>query len=97
MQIAVQMRLGCGQPMGGWSMENRGLSVEDGKNPSRWQGDRPWAEVADSPPNYRLSKFQPLMPDCVQREVVSTYLLDIEGARGWLEMQEEQGRVRNAK
>jgi hypothetical protein len=31
-----------------------------------------------------LSKFQVLMPEWVQREVVSTYLLDIDGAREWL-------------
>jgi ATP-dependent Lhr-like helicase len=54
------------------------------KDPSTWDDDRLWHEVADSLPNYRLSKFQALMPEWVQREVVSTYLLDIDGARGWL-------------
>ena len=49
-----------------------------------WQNERLWSDVAESLPNYRLSKFQALMPDWVQREVVSTYLLDIEGARRWL-------------
>ena len=83
--------------MRGLSMENQWLSVEKFKSRSQWNDGWLWAEVVASRPNYRLSKFQPLMADCVQREVVSTYLLDIEGARGWLEMQEEQGRVRNAK
>ncbi len=31
-------------------------------------------------PNYRLNKFQPLMPDWVQREVVAGYLLDVARA-----------------
>ena len=59
-------------------------AVEKIKSPSLWDDDRIWAAVADSLPNYRLSKFQALMPEWVQREVVSTYLLDIDGARGWL-------------
>ena len=49
-----------------------------------WEDEKLWVEVAGSLPNYRLSKFQVLMPEWVQREVVSTYLLDVEGARRWL-------------
>lgn len=60
-------------------------AVEKIKAPSLWQDDKLWEEVAESLPNYRLSKFQALMPQWVQREVVATYLLDVEGARGWLE------------
>jgi ATP-dependent Lhr-like helicase len=56
------------------------------RNPSLWDDDRLWAEVADSLPNYRLSKFQVLMPEWVQREVVSTYLLDINKTQKWLEI-----------
>lgn len=52
--------------------------------PEFWENDRLWAEVAESLPSYRLSKFQPLMPPWVQREVIAKYLLDIEGARLWL-------------
>ena len=33
---------------------------------------------------HRLSKFQPLMPDWVERELMAGYFLDVEGARGWL-------------
>jgi hypothetical protein len=40
--------------------------------------------VEDSLPNYRLSKFQPLMPDWVERDVLSNHLLDITGTRAWL-------------
>jgi ATP-dependent Lhr-like helicase len=54
------------------------------RKPAFWQNDVLWAEVAESLPNYRLSKFQPLMPDWVEREVVAHYLLDVEAAAGWL-------------
>jgi ATP-dependent Lhr-like helicase len=49
-----------------------------------WEDDQLWSEVAESLPNYRLSKFQPLMPPWVEREVIARYLLDIDGARRWL-------------
>lgn len=49
-----------------------------------WE-DRRWQEIAECLPNYRLTKFQPLMPNWVEREVVAGYLLDVAGARRWLE------------
>jgi len=49
-----------------------------------WENDAMWREVADSLPNYRLSKFQPIMPPWVEREVVATYLLDVAGAWDWV-------------
>lgn len=52
--------------------------------PEFWENDRLWAEVAESLPSYRLSKFQPLMPPWVEREVVAGYLLDVGGAWRWL-------------
>ncbi|USQ82560.1 DEAD/DEAH box helicase [Streptomyces phaeoluteigriseus] len=52
--------------------------------PEFWENDRLWAEVAESLPSYRLSKFQPLMPPWVEREVVAGYLLDVAGAWRWL-------------
>ena len=52
--------------------------------PSFWQDEALWTDVAESLPNYRLSKFQPLMPPWVDREVVARYLLDLEGAQRWL-------------
>lgn len=54
------------------------------EQPDFWSDDSLWTGVAASLPNYRLSKFQPLMPDWVQREVVSRFLLDVEGAREWM-------------
>ncbi|XHM63358.1 ribonuclease D [Streptomyces nigra] len=52
--------------------------------PEFWENDRLWAEVAESLPSYRLSKFQPLMPPWVEREVIANYLLDVGGAWRWL-------------
>ena len=49
-----------------------------------WEDEQLWAEVAESLPNYRLSKFQPLMPPWVEREVIAGYLLDVAGVWRWL-------------
>jgi ATP-dependent Lhr-like helicase len=49
-----------------------------------WENDKLWAGIAESLPNYRLSKFQPLMPPWVEREVVASYLLDVGGVWRWL-------------
>jgi AAA+ ATPase superfamily predicted ATPase len=53
-----------------------------------------WTEVAESLPSYRLSKFQPLMPPWVEREVVAGYLLDVDGAKRWLAGSEPHDRRR---
>ena len=49
-----------------------------------WHNTEFWQSVAASLPNYRLSKFQPLMPSWIEREVLSAYLLDVPGACRWL-------------
>jgi ATP-dependent Lhr-like helicase len=49
-----------------------------------WEDDALWREVAEGLPSYRLSKFQPLMPPWIEREVVAGYLLDVAGAWRWL-------------
>jgi ATP-dependent Lhr-like helicase len=48
-----------------------------------WENERLWEEVAHSLPSYRLSKFQPLMPTWVEREMLAAYLLDVPGAQRW--------------
>jgi ATP-dependent Lhr-like helicase len=54
------------------------------RQPAFWEDEALWRLIAASLPNYRLSKFQPLMPPWVQQEVVARYLLDAEGARRWV-------------
>ncbi len=53
-------------------------------DPAFWDNETLWQQVAASLPNYRLSKFQPLMPPWVEQEVVANYLLDVPGAKRWL-------------
>ncbi|HEY8378767.1 MAG TPA: DEAD/DEAH box helicase [Nannocystis sp.] len=53
-------------------------------DPEVWENDKLWRDIADTLPSYRLSKFQPLMPPWVEREVVAAYLLDVAGAWRWL-------------
>ncbi len=54
------------------------------REPSFWDDDALWDGVADDLPSYRLSKFQPLMPPWVEREMLGAYLLDVAGARAWV-------------
>lgn len=60
------------------------LALEQIRHPDFWDNDDLWQEIADGLPNYRLSKFQPLMPDWIQREMVGDFLLDVTGAKEWL-------------
>ena len=68
----------------GEGLEERGFREALGRlrEPGFWEDERLWRDVAASLPNYRLSKFQALMSDWVEREVVGAYLLDVAGARG---------------
>jgi ATP-dependent Lhr-like helicase len=59
--------------------------------PDLWDNEELWREVASDLPAYRLSKFQPLMPEWVQREMVGAYLLDVEGARRWRQAGQRRG------
>jgi ATP-dependent Lhr-like helicase len=54
------------------------------RGPELWEDARLWAEVAAALPAYRLSKFQPLMPEAVQRELLAAWLLDVPGTHAWL-------------
>ncbi|MCA8963080.1 MAG: ribonuclease D, partial [Planctomycetes bacterium] len=56
-----------------------------------WENDKLWEEVGQSLPNYRLSKFQSLMPPWVEREMLGEYLLDVEGAWRWLSGGTDEG------
>ena len=80
---------------GEWTVvaDNFGISVRGGADRARvaeaiwqlsvpefWDDSALWGEVAAGLPNYRLSKFQSLMPPWVEREMLASALLDIEGA-----------------
>jgi ATP-dependent Lhr-like helicase len=54
------------------------------RSPEFWEHPQLWQDITASLPDYRLSKFQELMPAWVVREVVGGYLVDVEGARGWI-------------
>lgn len=49
-----------------------------------WEDDELWQRVGASLPNYRLSKFQSMMPPWVEREMVAQFLLDVGGAWRWV-------------
>lgn len=49
-----------------------------------WTGTARWQSIAALLPAYRLSKFQPPMPDCVQHEFVAEFLLNLNGVQQWL-------------
>ena len=50
-----------------------------------WSNDELLASISSSLPNYRLTKFQPLMPDWVEREILQNHLLDMQGVNVALE------------
>ena len=54
------------------------------QDPEFWENEALWQGIASSLPNYRLSKFQPLMPPWVEREMVADFLLDVAGAWRWV-------------
>jgi len=52
-----------------------------------WTDETLWTTIHASLPNYRLTKFQPLMPDWVERETLVNHLLDVPGTKQWLASQ----------
>lgn len=54
-------------------------------SPDFWQDESLWQQVQTNLPGYRLSKFQPLMPQWVEQEVLFDYLLDRRGTQNWLQ------------
>jgi ATP-dependent Lhr-like helicase len=52
-----------------------------------WNDEAIWTTLRSALPNYRLTKFQPLMPSWVERETVANHLLDIPGTKQWLRSQ----------
>lgn len=66
------------------------LLLRELSQPAFWTDPVRWQTIAALLPAYRLSKFQPLMPDWVQQEFVAEFLLDLTGAQRWLK---ESGTV----
>ncbi|MCP4444857.1 MAG: DEAD/DEAH box helicase [Myxococcales bacterium] len=50
-----------------------------------WQDEDIWSRVYASLPEYRLSKFQPAMPEACSREMVAGYLLDVPGTKAFVQ------------
>jgi ATP-dependent Lhr-like helicase len=61
------------------------------EDPEIWENEALWRDIAESLPSYRLSKFQPLMPPWVEREVIAGHLLDVAGAWRWLAAGDARG------
>jgi ATP-dependent helicase Lhr and Lhr-like helicase len=66
-------------------------ALDELAEPEFWENAALWGEIATELPNYRLTKFQDVLPPWVQREMVATFLLDIEGAWRWLGGQDTSG------
>jgi len=60
--------------------------VQKLKAPGFWEDESLWKKVRAGLPGYRLSKFQPLMPQWVEQEVLFDYLLDRHGAANWVSL-----------
>jgi len=69
---------------GDLSGETFDAAMERLRQEDLWQDEELWSAIAAGLPGYRLSKFQPLMPPWVEREVISRYLLDVPGTQRWL-------------
>ncbi len=64
---------------------DRALEVlETIKSDDFWVDEEIWSQIYLQLPEYRLSKFQPALPDRFGREMVANYLLDIPGARAFV-------------
>ncbi len=49
-----------------------------------WMDEGVWKAIRARLPEYRLSKFQPALPDACASEMLGAYLLDVAGARSYL-------------
>jgi ATP-dependent Lhr-like helicase len=54
------------------------------RDPSRWTDEAFRARLRSLVPEYRLSKFQRVLPDALQTELIGAYMLDFDGAARWL-------------
>lgn len=54
------------------------------KSSEFWEEKLPWRQIVQDLPDYRLSKFQQLLPEWAQRELVAEFLLDVDATRKFL-------------
>ena len=66
-------------------------AVEELRDPEYWETPGLWAEITSSLPAYRLSKFDDVLPPWSRRELVASFLLDVEGA--WRVVSGEESRA----
>ena len=66
------------------SLRSVSAAIAQISEPAFWADDALGNEVREGLSSYRLSKFQPLMPPWVEREVLGRALLDVAGAADWL-------------
>jgi len=52
--------------------------------PGFWESPETQREILSRLPEYRLSKFQRVLPDSLSAEMVGNYLLDVNATRNWL-------------
>jgi ATP-dependent Lhr-like helicase len=58
-------------------------ALERLKRPRFWDEELPWEAVMRNMPEYRLSKFQRVLPERTQREMVAGFLLDVDRAKAF--------------
>ena len=58
--------------------------IEELRAPGFWQAEETRRRLLAQVPEYRLSKFQRVLPERWQVELVGSYLLDFEGTERWL-------------
>jgi ATP-dependent Lhr-like helicase len=54
------------------------------REPGFWEDSQTELELRKRLPEYRLSKFQKVLPEKASAEMVGAYLLDVEATRGWI-------------
>lgn len=69
-----------GSPTSAWLAE----AIAQISSDDFWANETLHTSITAAIPNYRLTKFQPLMPDWVEREVLFNHLLDVNGTRATL-------------
>ncbi|MFN9630199.1 MAG: helicase-related protein, partial [Cyanobacteriota bacterium] len=109
-KINATLRYGLEAVGGDWKITTDNILVKakgEGMTPERfqdaikrlstrdlWDDAMFWMDVAESLPNYRLSKFQDLMPEWLEQEVVADYLLSIHAAAKWCGIQSNKAKCK---